>query len=111
MKPICFIAARAGSRGIPNKNIKIIGGKPLIAHTIEKAIKSKIFSHVIVSTDSKKIANISKKYGATVPFIRPKELSSDHIDIANVLKFSLKKVLFKKSLFEIFSTLFNNSPS
>ena len=56
MKPICFIAARAGSRGVPNKNIKIISGKPLIAHTIEKAIKSKIFSHVIVSTDSKKIA-------------------------------------------------------
>ena len=63
MKPVCFIAARGGSRGVPNKNIRIIGGKPLIAHTIEKAIKSNIFSHVIVSTDSKKIAKICKKSG------------------------------------------------
>ena len=45
MKPICFIAAREDSRGVPNKNIKFIAGKPLIAHTIEKAIKSKIFSN------------------------------------------------------------------
>ena len=92
MKPICFIAARAGSRGIPNKNIKIIGGKPLIAHTIEKAIKSKIFSHVIVSTDSKKIANISKKYGATVPFIRPKILATDNADGKDVILHGIKKL-------------------
>ena len=70
MKPICFIAAREGSRGVQNKNIRIIGDKPLIAHTIEKAIKSKIFSHVIVSTDSKRIASISEKYGSI-----PKSLS------------------------------------
>ena len=92
MKPVCFIAARGGSRGVPNKNIKIIGGKPLIAHTIEKAIKSNIFSHVIVSTDSKKIANISKKYNATIPFIRPKNLSTHNADGKDVILHGIKKL-------------------
>ena len=59
-KPICFIAARGGSKGIPRKNIKLLAGKPLIAHTIESAIKSKLFSNVIVSTENKKITNIAK---------------------------------------------------
>ena len=69
MKPICFIAARGGSKGIPRKNIKPFAGKPLIAHTIEKCINSKIFSHVVVSTDDDEISQISKKFGADVPFI------------------------------------------
>ena len=92
MKPVCFIAARGGSRGVPNKNIRIIGGKPLIAHTIEKAIKSNIFSHVIVSTDSKKISNISKKYNATIPFIRPKNLSTHNADGKDVILHGIKKL-------------------
>lgn len=54
MKPICLICARGGSKGVRNKNIRILGKKPLIAHTIEKAVKSKIFSHVIVSTEDAK---------------------------------------------------------
>ena len=66
MKPICIIAARGGSKGVPGKNIRIVNSKPLIAHTILKAIKSKLFSHVIVSTEDKKIALVSKKYGAEV---------------------------------------------
>lgn len=92
MKPICFIAARGGSRGVPNKNIKSIGGKPLIAHTIEKAIKSNLFNHVIVSTDSKKIAYISKQYGATVPFMRPKNLASNNADGKDVILHGIKKL-------------------
>ena len=51
MKPICFIGARGGSKGVPKKNIRIIGGKPLLAYTIEKAAKSKFFSHTIVSNE------------------------------------------------------------
>jgi CMP-N-acetylneuraminic acid synthetase len=90
MKPICFIAARGGSKGIPNKNIKIINGKPLIAYTIEKALKSKIFSNVIVSTDSKKIASISKKYGASIPFIRPKNLATSKSDGKDVILHGIK---------------------
>ena len=55
LKPVCFIAARGDSKGVPNKNFKIIHGKPLIAHAIDIALRSKLFSHVIVSTYSKKI--------------------------------------------------------
>ena len=55
MKPICLIAARGGSKGVKNKNTRMIAGKPLIAHTIEKAINSKIFQHVIVSSEDLKI--------------------------------------------------------
>ena len=77
MKPICFIAARGGSKGVKDKNIKKLGGKPLIAYTIESAKKSKIFSHIIVSTEDKLIAKIAKRFGAEVPFQRPKNLATD----------------------------------
>ena len=59
MKPICFIGARGGSKGVPRKNIKNIAGKPLIAYSIQSAIKSKLFSHVIVSTEDRKIASVA----------------------------------------------------
>ena len=75
MKPICLIPARGGSKGIPRKNIKPLNKKPLIAHTIQACKNSKIFSDVIVSTDDKEIAEISQKYGAKIPFLRPKKLS------------------------------------
>ena len=74
MKPICIIAERGGSKGVPRKNIKILGNKPLIAHTIERCQKSKIFQSVIVSTEDQEIAKISMKYGAEVPLMRPKKI-------------------------------------
>jgi len=77
MKTVAFIFARGGSKGLPNKNIKLFSGKPLIAHTISQAIKSNLFSDVVVSTDSEEIAKISKKYDAHVPFIRPSKLAND----------------------------------
>ena len=67
MKPICLIAARLGSKGVPRKNIKPIGGKPLIAHTIKSSLESKIFSHVIVSTDDNRIAKIAKNMDLKYP--------------------------------------------
>lgn len=76
MEILGLIPARAGSKRIKNKNIKLLGGKPLIAYTIEAALKSKLLNKVIVSTDSKKIATISKKCGAEVPFLRPKKIST-----------------------------------
>lgn len=76
---LAVILARGGSKGIPNKNIKDLCGKPLIAYTIEAALASGIFSHVVVSTDSPKIAEVSKSFGAQVPFMRPDELSQDHV--------------------------------
>ena len=74
---ICVIPARAGSRRIPRKNIKEFNGKPIIAYSIEAALKSNCFSQVIVSTDDDEISEVAKKYGAHVPFVRPDELSND----------------------------------
>ena len=73
-----LIPARGGSKGLPRKNIKPLSGKPLIAWTIEQALASKYLDRVVVSTDDKEIAEISKEYGAEVPFIRPKELAEDN---------------------------------
>lgn len=72
-----LITARGGSKGIPKKNITLVCGKPLIAWTIETALKSTSLSRVIVSTDDKEIAKISSDYSAEVPFLRPKELAQD----------------------------------
>lgn len=74
---IVIIPARGGSKGLPGKNIKLLNGKPLIAHTIEYALKSKCIDRVIVTTDSKEIANVAIGFGAEVPFIRPAELATD----------------------------------
>jgi len=71
--------ARGGSKGIPRKNIRDVGGKPLIAHTIETALRSNIFQNYIVSTDSQEIANVALKFGAQVPFLRPPALSGDTV--------------------------------
>lgn len=73
-----LIPARGGSKGLPRKNIIPLLGKPLIAWTIEQALASKYLDRVVVSTEDKEIAEISKKYRAEVPFIRPKELAADN---------------------------------
>lgn len=77
MKTVAFIPARSGSRGLPRKNIKMIAGKPLLAWSIEHANDAQLIDSVYVSTDCQNIANISKNYGASVPFLRPKEISND----------------------------------
>ena len=77
MKIIAVIPARSGSKGLPNKNIKELAGKPLIAYSVSAGIKSKLIDRVIVSTDSDEYASISKDYGAEVPFLRPNEYSGD----------------------------------
>jgi CMP-N,N'-diacetyllegionaminic acid synthase len=100
-KPICLIAARGGSKGVPNKNIRLLGKKPLIAHTIQTAINSQIFSHVIVSTEDQKIAKISKKYGAEVPFLRPKKLATDKATMDAVIEHTIKKLFSLGYNFEI----------
>ena len=77
MTAVAFIFARGGSKGLPGKNIRPLGGKPLIAWSIEHALAINRIDRVIVSTDSDEIATISKQYGAEVPFIRPSELAQD----------------------------------
>src|SRR3989338_8254795 len=77
-KVLGLIMARGGSKSIPHKNIKLLGGKPLIAHTIEKAKAAKYIDRLILSTDDAEIAAVAKKYGCEVPFMRPPGLAGDH---------------------------------
>ena len=95
---LAIIPARIGSKRIKNKNIKNFEGKPIIYYSILAAKLSGIFDKVIVSTDSLKIASISKKYGADVPFLRSKELSKDNIGIIEVISKVLKKLKIKPNL-------------
>ena len=78
MSIVAFIFARSGSKGLPDKNIKIFNGKPLIAWSFEHALSVKRVDRVIISTDSEVIAKIGKEYGAEVPFLRPPELATDN---------------------------------
>jgi N-acylneuraminate cytidylyltransferase len=77
-KVIALIPARAGSKGVPNKNIRMLGGYPLMAWSIMAAKKSKLIDRIIVSTDSHEYANLAIKLGAEAPFLRPSEISDDH---------------------------------
>ena len=81
-----IIPARGGSKGLPKKNILDLNGKPLIAYSIESALKSNLINKVIVSTDCPDIAAISEKFGATVPFLRPEAYSNDHSKDYEVFK-------------------------
>ena len=102
MKPICIIPARGGSKGVPKKNIKMIAGKPLLAHVIEKIKKSNIFSHIIVSTEDDQIGKIAKKYGAEVPFMRPKNLATDTTPMDQVLLHAIQTLYKLEYKFEVF---------
>lgn len=82
---IAIITARGGSKRIPKKNIKEFCGKPIIAYSIEAALESGIFEEVMVSTDSEEIAEISREYGAAVPFMRSKKTSDDYATTADVI--------------------------
>ncbi len=88
---LCLINARGGSKGVPGKNIRMLGGRPLIAWSIETALQSKLIKKAVVSTDSEEIAHVATQHGAVVPFLRPSELATDtakQIDvIAHALKF------------------------
>lgn len=84
-KKLCIIPARGGSKRIPRKNIKDFLGKPIIAYSIEAALNSGLFDEVMVSTDDEEIADIAKKYGATVPFLRSCETSDDYSTLADVV--------------------------
>lgn len=89
-KILGIITARGGSKGIPGKNIKLLLEKPLIAYTIQAAQESGVFDRLILSTDDLKIAEVAQKYGAEVPFLRPKELAEDHTPHLPVLQHAVE---------------------
>lgn len=91
MKVLCSICARKGSKGLPNKNVKEIVGKPLIAFSIQQASESNLFDKIVVSTDSAEIRQIAKQYGAESQFSRPAELSRDDSPKIPVIKHALEE--------------------
>jgi len=88
---LCTICARGGSKGVKNKNIKELNGKPLISYTIEQAKASGLFEHIVISTDSDDISNVAKKYGAEVFFKRSSEMASDSAGKLDVIKDAFKR--------------------
>lgn len=107
---LAVIPARGGSKGVPHKNIRDLDGKPLIAYTIEAAIKSKVFDKIVVSTDSSEIAEIAQRYGAEVPFIRPKDLSGDFSSSDDVVLHAIDYFKRKGKEFEYVCKLQPTSP-
>jgi CMP-N-acetylneuraminic acid synthetase len=107
---VCIIPARGGSKGLPGKNIKAFLGKPLIAHTIQQAKRSGLIDRIIVSTDDKKIANISKKYGAEVPFTRPKFLAQDKSSTMDVLLHAIEWLKKDTYSFDVLVLLHATAP-
>ena len=109
-KAIAIIPARGGSKRIPRKNIKDFFGKPLIVYSIEAALKSNLFEKVIVSTDDEEIANIATKYGATVPFIRPKELSDDFTGTGAVVEHTINYLKEQGEYYDFICTIYATAP-
>lgn len=90
---LAVIPARGGSKGVPRKNIRDVGGKPLLAYTIETAVEVRsLFHRIIVSTDDEEIAKIGEKYGAEVPFMRPTDLAGDKVKMIPVLQHAVKSI-------------------
>jgi len=107
---VCVIPARGGSKRIPRKNIKEFNGMPVIAYSIKAALKSKCFSQVIISTDDDEIAEVARKYGAQVPFIRPSELSSDFTGTFPVIKHAIEWLESKNNSIENVCCLYATAP-
>jgi len=106
---VAIIPARGGSKRIPRKNIKAFCAKPMIAYSIEAALKSKLFDRVIVSTDDEEIAKIATQYGAEVPFMRPAELSDDHTATIPVIAHAIEE-LQKEETIDIACCIYATAP-
>ncbi|MGH1427740.1 MAG: cytidylyltransferase domain-containing protein [Arenicella sp.] len=110
MKTFAFIFARGGSKGLPGKNIKMLAGKPLIAHAIDLAKELPEIDRIFVSTDSQDIAQVAKTYGAEVPFIRPAEFSTDEASEWDAWKHAINYVINHHEPFDCFVSLPATAP-
>ena len=109
-KTIAVIPARGGSKRIPRKNIKPFCGKPMIAYSIEAAIRAGIFDEIIVSTDDEEIADVAKNAGASVPFMRPKELSDDFTATGAVVEHAIKFLQARGDRIKFVCTIYATAP-
>ena len=111
MKILYLIPARAGSKGLPGKNTKLLGKKPLIVHTIEFALKNiKKGDELCISTDDQNVINIASNLGVNLPFIRPKELSTDNATTYDVIMHALSHYKQKNITFDLVLLLQPTSP-
>lgn len=110
MGNLAIIPARSGSKGLKDKNIKLLNGKPLLAYTIEAARESGIFDEIMVSTDSREYTDIAKQWGASVPFLRSYELSNDTASSWDVVKEVINKYMNLGTEFDTVALLQPTSP-
>lgn len=107
---VALIPARSGSKRVPDKNIRPLAGHPIIAYTIVAALQSNIFVDVIVSTDSKRYAEIARYYGAEVPFLRQAEFAGDFSPDIEWVEYTLKRLTNEGRIYDCFSILRPTSP-
>ncbi|SDB49023.1 N-acylneuraminate cytidylyltransferase [Desulfonatronum thiosulfatophilum] len=110
MTSVAIIPARGGSKRIPRKNIKDFHGKPMIAYPISVALESRLFDRIIVSTDDEEIADVSMRYGAEVPFMRPKELADDYAGTNAVVRHCLEWLVEKNQKPEYACCIYATTP-
>jgi N-acylneuraminate cytidylyltransferase len=107
---LAIIPARGGSKGLPRKNILDLCGKPLIAYSIEVALKSKLIDRVLVSTEDFEIAKISETFGAEIPFLRPKEMALDRSNVADAILFTVNRLRDGGYFPDVLVTLYPTHP-
>lgn len=107
---VALIPARSGSKRVTGKNVRPLGGHPVLAYTVAAALESGVFASVIVSTDSEEVAAVARHYGAQVPFLRPAALSGDTSPDIEWLEFTLKELRVRGQTWDCFSLLRPTSP-
>jgi len=110
MRILTIIPARGGSKSLPKKNILLLNGEPLLCHSVDYSLKSKLIKTTIVSTDSQEIADIAKKCGALAPFIRPTEFAQDDTRDYPVIRHALDFFEAQGEIFDIYILLRPTSP-
>ena len=110
MKSLAMITARGGSKRIPRKNIKDFNGKPIIAYSIEAALAAGVYDEVMVSTDDEEIAEIARKYGANVPFLRSEKTSNDFATTADVINEVIEEYEKRGQKFDVLTCIYPTAP-
>lgn len=110
MKSLCIIPARGGSKRIPRKNIKPFMGKPIMAYSIEAAMKSELFDEVMVSTDDEEFAEVARQYGASVPFFRSEATANDYATTVDVLLEVIETYKQRGKEFDAICCLYSTAP-
>ena len=110
MKSLCIIPARGGSKRIPRKNIKPFMGKPIMAYSIEAALKADLFDEVMVSTDDEEFAEVARQYGASVPFLRSEATANDYATTVDVLLEVIETYKLRGMEFDTICCLYSTAP-